>query len=71
MCPSLLLLFVSKDIKAAELYMVEPSGLALRYYGCAAGKGANAARTEIEKLIVRNGTAGMSCRQAVTELARM
>jgi 20S proteasome alpha/beta subunit len=27
------------DTKTAELYMVEPSGLALRYFGCAAGKG--------------------------------
>jgi len=33
-----------------NLYMVEPSGLCLGYRACAAGKGRQAARTELEKL---------------------
>jgi 20S proteasome subunit alpha 7 len=60
-----------QDIKAPELYMVEPSGVVLRYFGCAAGKGANAAKTEIEKLIIKYGQPGLTCRQAIDELAKM
>ena len=37
------------DSRAAQLYCVEPSGLALRHWGAALGKGARAAKTEIEK----------------------
>ncbi|KCV68430.1 hypothetical protein H696_04724 [Fonticula alba] len=33
-----------------ELFMIEPSGVAMRYFACAAGKGRQAARTELEKL---------------------
>ena len=60
-----------EDVKSAELYMVEPSGLALRYYGCSAGKGAQAAKTELEKLLIKHGDVGISAREAVTELAKM
>lgn len=60
-----------EDVKNAELYMVEPSGLILRYFGCAAGKGAQAAKTEVEKLIIRFGQQGISSREAVRELARI
>lgn len=60
-----------EDTKNAELYMVEPSGLALRYFGCAAGKGANAAKTELEKLLNSKGADGISCRDGITQLARM
>lgn len=35
------------------------------------GKGAQAAKTEIEKLIVKHGAAGFDSRVAVNELARM
>lgn len=59
------------DLKTHELYMVEPSGLTYRYFGCAAGKGANAAKTEIEKLLSRSGQSGVSCRDAIKELARI
>ncbi len=34
---------------AAELYLAEPTGMAVRYFGAAVGKGARAAKTEIEK----------------------
>lgn len=59
------------DLKTPELYMIEPSGAAFRYFGCAAGKGANAAKTELEKLLNKAGTEGITCRQAVKELARI
>ena len=62
---------IAIDVKTAELYMVEPSGLILRYFGCAAGKGAQAAKTEVEKLLIRYGHDGLSSRDAVKELARM
>lgn len=35
-----------------SLYMVEPSGVAWGYYGCAAGKGKQPAQSELEKLKV-------------------
>jgi 20S proteasome subunit alpha 7 len=60
-----------EDVKEPQLYMVEPSGACFRFFGCAAGKGANAAKTEIEKLLNKQGSAGISCREAVKELARM
>jgi 20S proteasome subunit alpha 7 len=61
------------DTKAHELYMVEPSGVCLRYFGCAAGKGAQAAKTEVEKLLYKAGSNGtqITSREAVKELARM
>ena len=46
---ALLLAGYDAEAAAAELYCVEPSGLALRYLGTAVGKGARAAKTEIEK----------------------
>lgn len=58
-----------EDIKSPELYMIEPSGLSFRYFGCAAGKGANAAKTEIEKILNKRGDAGLTCAEAVEELA--
>jgi 20S proteasome subunit alpha 7 len=60
-----------EDLKSPELYMVEPSGSALRFFGCSAGKGANAAKTELEKLLNKYGATGVTCRQAVKDLARM
>ena len=39
-----------QDTKQAELYMVEPNGAAYSYFGVAAGKGRQAAKTELEKL---------------------
>lgn len=59
------------DTNNAELYMVEPSGAAFRYFGCAAGKGANNAKTELEKLLNKAGDTGITCREAVKELAKM
>lgn len=71
-CASMIAAF-DEDVKSHELYMVEPSGLCFRYFGCAAGKGANAAKTEVEKLLQRAGSNGteITCVEAVKELARI
>ncbi len=60
-----------EDLKQPELYVVEPSGLALRYFGSSVGKGAQAAKTEIEKILVKYGESPISCREAINELTRM
>jgi len=68
---STLLAAYDEDTEQAELYMVEPSGLTFRYFGCAAGKGANAAKTEVEKILTKRADSGITCTEAVTELARI
>ena len=69
---SVLLAGYDEDLKVPELYMIEPSGTTFKYSACAAGKGTNGAKTELEKLLNKyNGTSGITCRQAVVELARM
>lgn len=60
-----------EDLKTPELYMCEPSGAAFRFHGCAAGKGANAAKTEIGKLLNKHGNEGITARQAVVEIANI
>jgi len=51
------------------LYMVEPSGLYWGYYGAATGKGRQAAKAELEKLNLSEGT--LDLKQAVKEAARI
>lgn len=51
----------------AQLYCVEPSGTSWGYLGCAIGKAAPAAKTELEKLGIKD----MDCRQLVKEAARI
>ena len=60
-----------EDLKTPELYMVEPSGQCLKYYACAAGKGAQSARTELEKILNSRGEGGISCKDAIDEVARI
>lgn len=60
-----------EDVKKAELYMVEPSGDCVRYFACAAGKGAQAARTELEKILTKRNETGITCAEAVDEIARI
>lgn len=55
------------DRSGPQLYLIEPSGLSWGYFGCAAGKAAAAARTQIEKLDLKN----MKCKDAVVEAAKM
>lgn len=47
--------------------MIEPSGISYGYFGAAVGKGRQAAKTELEKLKLREFT----CREAVNDVARM
>jgi len=55
------------DRNGPQLYMIKPSGISWGYFGCAAGKGKQAAKTEIEKLKLSE----MTCREAVVEVARI
>ena len=57
---SALIAAYDEDIKTPELYMVDPSGLCYRYYGCAAGKGAQAAKTEVEKILMKREQSGIT-----------
>lgn len=60
-----------EDMDTPELYMVEPSGQCNKYFACAAGKGAQAARTELEKLLNNRAEGGIACADAVNEVARI
>jgi len=55
------------DKKGPQLYMIEPSGVMYGFHGCAAGKGRQAAKTELEKLKFSELTA----REAISEIARI
>eukprot|EP01098_Paradermamoeba_levis_P004212 TRINITY_DN181_c0_g1_i2.p1 TRINITY_DN181_c0_g1~~TRINITY_DN181_c0_g1_i2.p1 ORF type:complete len:251 (+),score=56.89 TRINITY_DN181_c0_g1_i2:52-804(+) len=55
------------DKKGPQLYMVEPSGIFWGYFGCAIGKGKQAAKTEIEKLKLTQ----LTCKEAINEVARI
>jgi len=50
-----------------QLYMIEPSGVSWGYFGCAAGKASQAAKTEIEKLDLKK----LTCLEGVTEAAKI
>ena len=50
-----------------HLYMIDPSGTSFGYFGCAVGKGRTLAKTELEKLKLRE----LSCREAVKEAVKM
>ncbi|KAK9503087.1 hypothetical protein O3M35_011733 [Rhynocoris fuscipes] len=54
-------------ITGPEMYMIDPSGVSYGYYGCAVGKAKQAAKTEIEKLKLRD----MTCKELVKEAARI
>uniref|UniRef100_A0A3B4FN96 Proteasome subunit alpha type n=1 Tax=Pundamilia nyererei TaxID=303518 RepID=A0A3B4FN96_9CICH len=51
----------------SQLYMVDPSGISYGYWGCAIGKAKQAAKTEIEKLQMKD----MTCRELVKEVAKI
>lgn len=63
------------DLNEHALYMVEPSGVSYQYYGCVAGNGRQACKTEMEKLNLtgKNGSGGdpVTVNEAVKQLARM
>lgn len=51
----------------SQLYCVEPSGLSYGYWGCAAGKAKQSAKTEIEKLNLKE----MNCADLINEAAKI
>lgn len=52
-----------------SLLMVEPSGTTYSYYACAAGKGRQPAKTELEKLDLNKEP--ISCQDAVKQICRI
>lgn len=61
------LLATYDDKKGPALHLVEPSGMCTGYHAIATGKGRAAAKTELEKLKLRD----ISAKQAVKEAARI
>lgn len=64
---SILLAGYDADKKQPWLNLIEPSGVAFRFRGCAIGKGQQAAKTEIEKYKVFN----MTCAEALKYIAKI
>lgn len=61
------MMFTSFGPNGPELYMADPSGSYWGYHGCAIGKAKQAAKTEIEKLKMKE----MTCTEIVKEVARI
>ena len=62
------------ETKEHALHMIEPSGMSHRYFACAAGKGRQPAKTEMEKLTLNNRedpAQNISVREGVKQLARI
>lgn len=55
------------SIDGPELITIDPSGISWGYMGCAVGKAKQAAKTEIEKLKLKD----MTCRELVKEVAKI
>ena len=64
---SMLLAGYDEEKKVPELYCIEPTGDCLRYFGTAIGKGARAAKAEIEKHKLYEKT----CAEALGYIAKM
>jgi 20S proteasome subunit alpha 7 len=61
------------ETKQHSLNMVEPSGVSYAYFGCAAGKGRQPAKTEMEKLAINkaDSSENIDVREGVKQLARI
>lgn len=57
------------DKTGPKLYAIEPSGVYYGYRATASGKGKALAKTELEKIIAKEG--GITVKEGVMELARM
>lgn len=57
----------SYGVDGPEMYVIDPSGVSFGYYGCATGKAKQAAKTEIEKLKMKD----MPCADLVKEVAKI
>jgi len=64
-------LLASYDPETSEhgLFMIEPSGTSHSYFGCAAGKGRQPARTELEK--VNPSKVEVSCHEGIKQCAKI
>ncbi len=61
------ILLAAYDKTGPQLYHIEPSGVAHRYYGTAVGKGRQSVKNEVEKIKFDQ----ITCREAVVEAAKM
>jgi len=55
------------EFDGPQMFCIDPSGTSWGYYGCAIGKAKQAAKTEIEKLKLKD----MTCQQLVKEAAKI
>jgi 20S proteasome subunit alpha 7 len=62
---------VDPDTKQPSLHSIEPSGLVFKYKGTAMGKGKQAAKTEIEKLLAGEAGAALTCQAALAGVAKI
>lgn len=60
-------LLASYDKEGPQLYLIEPTGIALRFFGTAVGKGRQGAKTDIERLDLDE----LTCKAAVKEIAKI
>jgi len=67
---SILLGCVDPDTKKPSLFCVDPSGQTYKYSGTAIGKGKQAAKTEVEKLLA-NGSESLTCKDALVQVAKI
>uniref|UniRef100_A0A7S2I1Y9 Proteasome subunit alpha type n=1 Tax=Alexandrium andersonii TaxID=327968 RepID=A0A7S2I1Y9_9DINO len=67
---SVLLGCVSGETKKPALFCIDPSGVVYKYSGTAVGKGKQAAKTEIEKLLA-NGSESITCADALAQVAKI
>ena len=58
---------VDKDTKQPSLFSIDPSGMVFKYSATASGKGKQAAKTELEKLVGSD----MTCEQAIVSMAKV
>merc|ERR1712151_306474 len=67
---SILVGSVDPDTKKPALFCVDPSGQTYKYSGTAIGKGKQAAKTEVEKLLA-NGSENLTCKDALVQVAKI
>uniref|UniRef100_A0A8C4QIQ0 Proteasome subunit alpha type n=1 Tax=Eptatretus burgeri TaxID=7764 RepID=A0A8C4QIQ0_EPTBU len=60
-------MLASYDEDGPQMFTVDPSGVSYGYWGCAIGKAKQAAKTEIEKLEMKN----LTCKELVKEVAKI
>mmetsp|Transcript_1067 Transcript_1067/g.1646 ORF Transcript_1067/g.1646 Transcript_1067/m.1646 type:complete len:263 (-) Transcript_1067:207-995(-) len=58
-----------EETKKPSLHMVEPNGVAYGFYACAAGKGRQPAKTELEKLELHK--TAITCEEAIKQICRI